>query len=85
MPDLLIKNGQVIDGINGLLVPPGDIDALARAVAAAASERETLSEWGAEGRRLVEEEFSWNRRVKDVLSLYESLIEQSGVERGRID
>ena len=66
---------KVVDGISGLLVPPGDVDALGRAVAAAVSEREMLSEWGVEGRRITEAEFSWANRSAELLALYESLLD----------
>lgn len=64
---------KVMDGASGLLVPPGDVEALGRAVAAALSEREMLREWGIEGRRIVEAAFSWEKRVSEVMALYESV------------
>jgi glycosyltransferase involved in cell wall biosynthesis len=66
---------KVVDGITGLLVPPGDVDALARAVGAAVNAPEMLSEWGVEGRRIAEAEFSWTKRAPELIALYESLLE----------
>lgn len=65
---------KVIDGVTGLLVSPGDVDGLGRAVAAALSEPEMLSEWGIEGRRIVEAAFSWENRVAEIVELYESIL-----------
>ncbi len=67
---------KVVDGISGLLVTPGDVEALGRSIAAAVSDRDMLNEWGGEGRRIVEEAFSWTKRTAEILSLYESLIER---------
>jgi glycosyltransferase involved in cell wall biosynthesis len=64
---------KVVSGESGLLVPPGDEDALAFAVRDALSSKERLVRWGAKGRATVEERFSWARRVKDVVRLYERL------------
>ena len=64
---------KVVSGESGLLVPPGDADALASAVREALSSKERLVRWGAKGRAIVEERFSWSRRVKDLVRLYESL------------
>jgi glycosyltransferase involved in cell wall biosynthesis len=64
---------KVVHGESGLLVPPGDEEALAAAVRDALSSKERLGRWGAKGRALVEERFSWARRVKDLIRLYESL------------
>jgi glycogen(starch) synthase len=65
---------KVVDGTTGLLVSPGDVDALGRAVAAALSEPEMLQEWGVEGRRVVEAAFSWEKRTPEVLAFYESIL-----------
>jgi glycosyltransferase involved in cell wall biosynthesis len=65
---------KVVDGISGLLVTPGDVEALGRSIAAALSERDMLSEWGVEGRRIAEEAFSWTKRTAEILALYESLV-----------
>ena len=65
---------KVVDGISGLLVAPGDVEALGRSIAAAVSERDMLNEWGAEGRRIAEEAFSWTKRSAEILALFESLV-----------
>jgi len=65
---------KVVDGVSGMLVPPGDVEALARTIEAAISEPEMLAEWGVEGRRIVEEAFSWSERISEVIELYEKLL-----------
>ena len=65
---------KIEDGISGLLVPPGDVEALARAISAAVSEPELLAEWGVEARRVVDESFSWRKRVHELIALYEDVV-----------
>jgi glycosyltransferase involved in cell wall biosynthesis len=65
---------KVVDGVTGLLVNPGDVAALGRAVTAALSEPEMLREWGVEGRRIVEAAFSWEKRTAEILALYEDVL-----------
>ena len=65
---------KVVDGVSGLLVSPGDVNALGRSIAAAVSDIEMMTEWGMEGRHIAEGEFSWSKRGADVVALYESLI-----------
>jgi glycosyltransferase involved in cell wall biosynthesis len=65
---------KILDGKNGLLVPPGDVDALARAIGEALSRNDRLLSWGARSRTLVETRFSWSRRVKEITGLYEEVL-----------
>jgi glycosyltransferase involved in cell wall biosynthesis len=65
---------KIVDGENGLLVPPGDVAALARAIVEAMSRRDRLVTWGAKSRALVETRFSWSRRVKELMALYEEVL-----------
>lgn len=64
---------KVVSGESGLLVPPGDEEALAAAIRDALSSKERLARWAANARAIVEERFSWSRRVEEVLQLYEGL------------
>ena len=64
---------KIVDGVSGILVPPGDVDALARTLAAAVTESDMLAEWGHEGRRIAEQEFSWSTRIHELLELYGEL------------
>jgi glycosyltransferase involved in cell wall biosynthesis len=65
---------KILEGENGLLVPPGDVDALARAVVEALSGGDRLRSWGTKSRAIVESRFSWSRRVKELVSLYEGIL-----------
>ncbi len=67
-------NASVIrDGVEGLLVPPRDVAALAAAIAKILTEPERAAELGAAARRRVEECFSLDRMVNAHLALFERL------------
>jgi glycosyltransferase involved in cell wall biosynthesis len=67
-------NASVIrDGIEGLLVPPRDIAALAAAIARIFAEPQKAAEIGAAARRRVEKCFSLDRMVDAHLALFEQL------------
>ncbi len=60
---------SVVEGVSGLLVPPGDADALARALADALSR-----EWDRQAvRDVVLGKFTWQLYANNVRSLYESV------------
>ncbi len=65
---------KIVDGRNGLLVPPGDSAALAEAVTEALSRAERLSAWGRANREVVESRFSWSRRIKELVRMYEEVL-----------
>jgi glycosyltransferase involved in cell wall biosynthesis len=65
---------KIADGENGLLVPAGEVDAMARAIVHARSGRDRLVSWGARSRALVEERFSWSLRVRELIRLYEEAL-----------
>jgi len=60
-------------GINGLLVPPGDDDALARACLELLRNREYAARLGARARQTVEQAFSHERSGAALLNVYRSL------------
>lgn len=67
----------VADGETGFLCPPGDVDALANAIARLlcdAPERERL---GTAGRRRLDSEFSVDRMVDEMTAAYDSLLDNS--------
>jgi glycogen(starch) synthase len=68
---------KVRPGINGWLVPPGDPGTLAAALSGAAADPDRLKAFGAEGRRIVEREFSWTVVGDQTVRLYESLVRGS--------
>ena len=60
--------------VNALLVPPDDPQALADATARLAQDSKLRRSFGAEGRRLVEENFSSERIGREIVALYDSLL-----------
>jgi glycosyltransferase involved in cell wall biosynthesis len=68
------------DGETALLVPPGDSDALARAIVSLAGDAETRRLLGAAARREAEEKHSWAQR----LTLVEAALERLGRRGGLV-
>jgi len=62
----------VVDGETGLLVPPGDVEALAQALRRVLGDPELARRLGEAGRRRVRERFSAAAAADRVLSLYEA-------------
>lgn len=60
----------VIPEVNGWLFPPGDVEALSRAILRAVERRAHLPEMGAAGRRMVEERANWERNFPKLLEAY---------------
>lgn len=72
-------NPELIDeGRNGLLIPPAEPEALARAIAAYAADAVLMRRHGAAGRAKVMERFRWDRCVEQYLAVYDELL---GLER----
>jgi glycosyltransferase involved in cell wall biosynthesis len=67
---------KVHPGVNGWLVEPNDVSALAEALAAAAAHPVRLAEMGARSRELVEREFSWSVLVDRYVDLYSELADK---------
>jgi len=72
---------KIEDGESGLLVPPGDSEALGQAIVTALADRARLKAWGERGRHIVETRFSWTARIEDQLALYQSLVDASQPSR----
>src|SRR6266513_5493016 len=68
MPDI------VEDGVSGLLVPPGDADALAAAVRRLRGDPVLARRLGEAGRRRLREQFSWPAIVRRWLDVYTGLV-----------
>ncbi len=70
MPDV------VLDGETGLLVPPGDHEALAAALARLAVDAAERRRMGRAGRRRVVEQYSLDRMAREYERLYDDLVRQ---------
>jgi glycosyltransferase involved in cell wall biosynthesis len=67
---------KVRPGVNGWLVDPGDVDALAQAIVQAAAEPARLPEMGARSREIVAREFAWDVLVERQIALYRELLDR---------
>jgi len=65
---------MVVDHKSGLLVPPGDADALARAIRFLADHPEERRRIGEAGRAAAEARFSMAERMKRVRAFYDRLM-----------
>jgi glycosyltransferase involved in cell wall biosynthesis len=72
---------SVVDGKNGLLIPPADSQALAKAVLWMLGHPREAKEMGLAGRRLFEELFTQEQMVKKTERLYNSLLAKDHVKR----
>ena len=68
----------VRDGETGLLVPPYDVPALARAIAALARDPARRQAMGQAGRALVEREFAEPVIAEQTLALYDAILGEAG-------
>ena len=64
----------VEDGVTGMLVPPGDAPALARAMRVLLDDPERCRSMGEAGARRIRERFSWERTAEETLALYEEVL-----------
>ena len=73
-------NSELIEpGMTGLLVPPGDRDALADALVRYSSDRAMARRHAKAARRVAQSRFSLARMVGDYCSLYETALAAAGV------
>jgi len=73
-------NGELIEpGMTGLLVPPGDVEALTEALLGHFGDRARARRQAKAARRVAEARFSLARMVSDYCSLYESALARAGI------
>jgi glycosyltransferase involved in cell wall biosynthesis len=65
-------------GSTGLLVPPGDVDALAEALKQILQNRDLAEQMGQAGREFALEHFDRERYLDRLLQIYESMISEKG-------
>jgi glycosyltransferase involved in cell wall biosynthesis len=73
----------VVDGETGILVPPGDVAALRRALRELLADRELRRRMGEAGRERVRQRFSWDAVTDSTVALYELTAGQPRRERSR--
>ena len=66
------ESGDVVrDRIDGIIVPPGDVDAIAAAIEHLYQHPEVVSEMSAAARKRVVENFTWDHFRERLLRAYE--------------
>ena len=70
----VVEHGQ-----NGLLVPPGDVEALAEAITSLLTDRERARLMGESGRQMALERFNERRVFAKVKAEYARLLEEKGL------
>jgi Glycosyltransferase len=68
----------VIDGVNGIVIPPNDPDAIAAALERLHRDRDLAARMGAAGRERVVNHFTWDRFRERLLDAYARAIEITG-------
>jgi glycosyltransferase involved in cell wall biosynthesis len=63
----------VSDGESGILVAPGDVQALAHAITRLLDDAELRRRMGCEGRRAAERKFNWEHAAKQTLAVYQEV------------
>jgi len=72
-----------IDGVTALTVPVDDVEALADAMARMAADGSMREKLGRAARKLVEDEFSADAIGREIVALYQRLMRQRAVLRGK--
>lgn len=67
-------NPELVDSSNGFLVPPGDADALARALARLARDPDLRHEMGRCSLEKIKERFSWDKTMAEIQSVCRDLV-----------
>jgi glycosyltransferase involved in cell wall biosynthesis len=66
---------QVVDGETGVLLPPGDVNALRGALSSLVNDRDRLRKMGRRGcERLRQEGWTWSEHARQVRELHQAAI-----------
>jgi len=72
-------------GVTGLLVPPGDVEALSRALALLLRNPERMERMGRQARKFIQEHYSLETQLNGFIRLYDTLLsEKLGLETSDI-
>jgi L-malate glycosyltransferase len=71
-------------GVTGLLVPPGDVPALAAALLQLVQDPALGRNMGGAGRRWVLEQFAWPASVRTMLAVYRQVLQNAAVKSDRL-
>jgi glycosyltransferase involved in cell wall biosynthesis len=71
----------VVDGVNGVVIPPNDVDALAAAIQFLYDRPDLVRRYGAAGRQRVLEQFTWDHFRERVLAAYRLVTERATESR----
>lgn len=77
--DVIGNKNLVVDGKTGLVVPPGDSNALAQGILKMLEDKHMRKELGLNGRVHVESEFSFSKRLGCIESLYEKILNEQAI------
>ena len=62
------------EGISGILVEKQDVDTLTKAIEKLIEDKHLSEQMGANGRKIVEEKFTWNRNAENLMRIYEEIL-----------
>ncbi len=71
----------VVDGMNGVVIPPDDVDALAAAIQFLYDRPDLVRTYGAAGRERVLEQFTWDHFRERVFAVYRLAMERATESR----
>ncbi|NOY89396.1 MAG: glycosyltransferase family 4 protein [FCB group bacterium] len=66
----------LVDGKTGILLPKGDVDRLAQAILKLANDYDLMQKMGNAGYEFVKENYSWDKSLDMMTTLYEKLINE---------
>lgn len=76
---------KVVRGVNGYLVPPGDVTALADKILLALRDQNQLRAMGAASYQIARDQFDWNVVIHRTIGLYEYVIRTNGAQPQYVD